>query len=86
MGIGSALSTTKYRIQGRIHAMIQINKMEALALREHDGLVKITTTSRNKNGNRKHYFVEESFAIKKFLTNFRKKEYKILYSKGVNKI
>ena len=64
--------------------MLQISKNEAAALRKKDSSVKIAITSRQKNGSRKHYYVEENLSVKKFLTWYRKNTEKIIYSKGVN--
>ncbi len=64
--------------------MLQITQKEAAALKQRDRGVLIAITSRKKNGCRKHYYVEENQAVKKFLAWFRKKEEKIIYSKGVN--
>lgn len=64
--------------------MLQVSQKEAAALRQKDGNTLIAITSKKKKGCRKHYYVEENQAVRKFLAWFRRKEEKIIYSKGVN--
>lgn len=57
--------------------MIAITKEEALALRKKYGdEVGITITNRQKKGNRKHYYTEETNRVMFFLERLRKKQMK----------
>lgn len=57
--------------------MIAINKEEAMAIRAKYGdEVGITITNRQKKGNRKHYYTEESQRVMFFLERFRRKQMK----------
>ena len=54
--------------------MILITKEEAMALREkYCNTISITITGRQKNGNRKKYYVEESNRVLNFLDRRRRK-------------
>lgn len=54
--------------------MIAITKDEAMALRERYGEeIGITITNRQKRGGRKHYYVEETNRVLRFLERFNEK-------------
>lgn len=57
--------------------MIEITQDEAMALRQKYGdEVNLMITSRQKKGNRKHYFVEETNRVLYFLERLKKKQTK----------
>ena len=55
--------------------MIQINKEEAMAIREKYGdNIGITITNRHKKGGRKRYYVEDTNRVHFFLEKYRGKQ------------
>lgn len=62
--------------------MIQINRDEAMALRDKYGDdVGITITSRHKKGGRKHYYAEETNRVLYFLERYRNKQLRKIQKK-----
>ena len=65
--------------------MVQINKEEAMALRERYGKeVGIAITNKHKKGGRKRYYVEETNRTRYFLERFRERQLRKATKKKVN--